>query len=221
MSAGPEPAAPRTIRVDGAQPPSAATIRALGLLCDQAEAGGGPLVVHVSGTPGPGWDDGLDVASVTRWERVLRRVEQAPVATVAVATGDCGGTALEALLVTDLRVAAPATRLLVTGPGGIPWPGMSGYRLVQQAGVAGVRRALLFGLPLDAAQALGLGLLHEVSAQPEAAIEGLVPAARADLAMRRRLLLDATSTSFDEALGMHLAACDRTLRQVAAAAVAR
>ena len=35
---------------------------------------------------------------------------------------------------------------------------------------------------------------------------------RAELAIRRRLLLEAPSTSYEEALGTHLAACDRTLR---------
>ncbi|KOG89867.1 enoyl-CoA hydratase, partial [Streptomyces varsoviensis] len=36
-----------------------------------------------------------------------------------------------------------------------------------------------------------------------------------DLAIRRQLLLDARTTSFEDALGPHLAACDRLLRGTA------
>ena len=48
---------------------------------------------------------------------------------------------------------------------------------------------------------------------------GVVPAVPAqhlgtgrELAIRRRLLLDATTTSYEDALGAHLAACDRAVR---------
>jgi len=37
-----------------------------------------------------------------------------------------------------------------------------------------------------------------------------------EVAIRRQLLLDAAQHSFEEALGAHLAACDRALRRVAA-----
>jgi len=36
-----------------------------------------------------------------------------------------------------------------------------------------------------------------------------------ELSIRRRLLLEAASTSFEDALGAHLAACDRALRRAA------
>jgi isomerase DpgB len=38
-----------------------------------------------------------------------------------------------------------------------------------------------------------------------------------DFAVRRRLMQDSISTNFDDALGTHLAACDRALRRAAAA----
>jgi isomerase DpgB len=40
--------------------------------------------------------------------------------------------------------------------------------------------------------------------------------AGAELAIRRQLLLDAPTVSFDDALGVHLAACDRAIRQAGA-----
>jgi isomerase DpgB len=91
------------------------------------------------------------------------------------------------------------------------------YRLANQAGAAAVRRAVLLGVPLTATEALGLGLIDEVAADPAAAaaaartLLGASPAS--DLAIRRRLLLDATTTSYEDALGRHLAACDRQLRR--------
>jgi isomerase DpgB len=208
---------PLTISIDGARPLSSSSVRALAALCDRAESADGsdPVIVHVGGAPGAGWAESLTIALVTQWERVVRRLEQLPTGTVAVgAAGDCGGPALDVLLATDLRLATPTTRLVTTGPGAAGWPGMSAYRLVQQAGAARIRRALLFGVPIEAGEALELGLLHEVSPAPVVAAGLMAGRAGRELAIRRRLLLDATTTSFDEALGMHLAACDRTLRQV-------
>jgi isomerase DpgB len=41
----------------------------------------------------------------------------------------------------------------------------------------------------------------------------------AELAIRRQLMLEAMTTTFEDALGTHLAACDRALRSVATGAV--
>ncbi|NGN66170.1 enoyl-CoA hydratase/isomerase family protein [Streptomyces sp. A7024] len=210
-----------TVHVDGAAPLSAAAVEAVRTFCDQAEdrGGSGLATVYVTGTPAGGWTRGLDVSLVNKWERALRRLERLPLATVAVARGDCGGTALDALLAADIRVATPDTQLRVVDGGAGTWPGMAGYRLVQLAGVARIRRAVLFGLPVDAAEALALGLVDEVATDPAAAVAaaaGLVSGRSGrELAIRRQLLFDARTTSFEDALGPHLAACDRTLRGAA------
>ena len=73
------------------------------------------------------------MALVSKWERGLRRLERLDMTTVAMATGDCGGLALDALLATDYRVATSDVRLLVPVAGGATWPGMAIYRLAQQA----------------------------------------------------------------------------------------
>jgi isomerase DpgB len=212
------PAADLTIRIDGRQPVSAALVTALGSLCDRAEDQAGQAVVtlHVSGAPGALDAGGLTVALVSKWERQLRRLERLPVATLAAAEGDCGGTALDALLTADYRVAARSARLVLPVQAGAAWPGMALYRLAQQAGIAAVRRAVLFGVPLTAADALAAHLVDELAddyAQALAQVAGKAAAlAGAELAVRRQLLLSAPDTSFEEALGLHLAACDRTLR---------
>lgn len=207
------------LELDGGEPLSATTVKAVTGLCDRAEDQDAPGVaaLHVSGAPTGDWTGGLDVTLVTKWERALRRLERLPTATAAAARGDCGGTALDAFLAADLRVAAPDTRLIVPRDATATWPGMAGYRLVQLAGGARVRKAVLFGRPIDAAEALSLGLVDELADDPEAAVAAAAGPLGAlsgkEVAIRRQLLFDAATTSFEDALGAHLAACDRALRQ--------
>ncbi|WP_405679154.1 enoyl-CoA hydratase/isomerase family protein [Streptomyces sp. NBC_01511] len=211
------------LRIDGAQPPSPEAIAAIGMVCDGAEDSGGhgPVVVELSGVPEGDWTSELTVGLVSKWERVLRRLERLPTTTIAVADGDCGGPALDALLVTDIRIATPSLRLVLPVADGATWPGMALHRLAQQtAGTAAIRRAVLFGTPLDAARALALYLVDEVTddavGSAAAAAELTAVYVGSELAIRRQLLLDAPAVLFEEALGAHLAACDRVLRRTSA-----
>jgi isomerase DpgB len=207
------------IRIDGRQPLSAASVAAIAALCDSAEDGDDPrtVVVYVSGAPDRSWTRDLSVALVSKWERGLRRLERLPAATIGVASGDCGGPALDALLATDYRIADTSLRLVVPVTAGATWPGMALYRMSRQAGGAAIRRALLLGVPVEAAQALALHLVDELTDDAESALaaaSGLAGAfAGAEVAIRRQLMLEALSVSFEDALGRHLAACDRALRQ--------
>jgi isomerase DpgB len=212
------------LRIDGTRPLSANLVHALAAVCDGAEDGGGrkPVIVHVSGTPEDSLDKELTVALVSKWERGLRRLERLPAATIARASGDCGGIALEALLATDYRIATASVRLLVPVQARVTWPGMALHRLVQQAGAAAVRRAVLFGVPIEAREALAMRLVDELTDDTASALmaaarmTGVFPGA--ELAIRRQLMLDAPTASFEDALGVHLAACDRVLRRVSAGA---
>ncbi|MFD5558731.1 enoyl-CoA-hydratase DpgB [Streptomyces sp. NPDC127068] len=220
-----------TVKIDGTAPLTLASVKALADVCDQAEdrsagdVGGGVITARVTGRPGPGWTEGLNVALVTKWERALRRLERLPAATVAVATGETGGPALDVFLAADIRLATPDAQLLVATDGEATWPGMAAYRLVQQAGTARVRRAVLFGVPIPADQARELGIVDELTEDPDAALAAVARLAGElsgkELAIRRQLLFDATSTSFEDAIGSHLAACDRALRRTAAVVDAR
>jgi isomerase DpgB len=212
------------LRIDGSVPLSAETVAAVNDICNRAEDAttSTRVIVYLSGAPATHRPDGLTVSQVSKWERALRRLERLPVATIAVAEGDCGGTALDVLLATDYRVGTPTVRLLVPVEDGDTWPGMSLYRLAQQgASSAAIRRAALFGQPVEADQALTLRLIDVLDDDLSAALE--IACARtgsfegSELAIRRELMFEAPTISFDEALGIHLAACDRAMRRHAAA----
>jgi len=221
-----QPIGALSLHIDGARKLSAALVADLEQACDQAEDGAaaGPLTLHVTGVPGEDWARGLTIGLVTKWERTLRRLERLPVTTVAAAAGDLGGAALDAFLAADVRLIAHGARLLLSSDGGATWPGMAGFRLVQHAGVAGARRAVLFGAPILADEAIRLGIADRfVDGEQEvpaaaAALAGEV--AGREVAIRRQLMFEAVTTSFEEALGSRLAACDRALRRAEAEAAA-
>jgi isomerase DpgB len=208
------------VRIDGRDPMSADTVAHLAAVCDQAEDGVGAVrvVAHVSGGPAGAPPPDVTVAIVNRWERVVRRFERLPAATIAVAEGDCGATALDVLLAADHRIATPTARLMLPVYSGATWPGMAVYRLARYgAHASAIRRAVLFGDPITASEALELRVIDTVTDDVTGA---LVDASRltegrvgAELAIRRQLLADAPAYGFDEALGAHLAACDRSLRR--------
>ena len=207
---------------DGAKPLTPATVAAITAVCDSAEdrAGHGRVVLRVGGIPDGGWANDLTVSLVSKWERALRRLERLPATTIAIADGDCGGTALDAMLAADYRIATASVRLVVPVDNGATWPGMALYRLARHGGnAAAIRRAVLFGTPVDADDALALHLIDEVT---EDVAGALATAARraagiagTELTIRRQLMAEAATTSFEDALGVHLAAVDRTLRRTA------
>jgi isomerase DpgB len=179
------------------------------------------VIVRVSGTPEPGWASELSVALVSKWERGLRRLERLPAATIAVVGESCGGPALDALLATDYRIMPAGAELIMPVVAGATWPGMALYRLARQtAGTAPARRAVLFGSPIGAAAAGAIGVVDEVADDAAIATERAMEVAAAvrgaELAIRRQLWQEAQTVSYEEALGAHLAACDRTLRRLAA-----
>nr|ADU56068.1 hypothetical protein CA37-45 [uncultured organism CA37] len=210
------------LRVDGSEPVAPTTVEAVLSICDRAEDGyaTGLLTAYVSGAPNAGWTKDLSVGLTTKWERAVRRLERLSLLTVAVAAGDCGGTALDLLLATDVRIAVAGTRLVVPVSGDATWPGMALYRLARQGTTARLRRAALLGTPVDAEQAAAAGVIDVVVDQPDRAVAEIAAAAATitgrELAIRRQLMLDAEEHSFEEAVGSHLAACDRSLRRVAA-----
>ncbi|MEV6602292.1 enoyl-CoA-hydratase DpgB [Actinoplanes sp. NPDC051346] len=205
--------------IDGSQPLSRSLVVGLEEFIDRVE-NQGPSVVPVlelTGRPTAIVASTPSTALVNKWERVLRRLERLNAPTIAEVRGDCAGPAVEALLATDLRIATHDCHLYVSTSGGAVWPGMMLHRLSNQIGAAAVRRHLLFGSALNAGEALSLGLVHEIVDDLPAAVDAACKLAAAvsgdDLAVRRQLMLEATTTPFEEALGRHLAACDRVTRQ--------
>lgn len=213
------------LRVDGAEPLSPELVARVEALSERAEQAppGSIVVLHLTGADtDPQWPGATGVHLVNKWERALRRLERLTVATIAIAEGNCGGPAAEALLSTDYRLATPDLRLRIPARHGAVWPGMILHRLANQIGVARVRQMALFGADLTAEEVMRLSLVDGIVDDLDEAVtvaRGVVGgAAGSELAIRRRLLLEATTNSFEEALGTHLAACDRALRKSADAA---
>ncbi|MEV0730588.1 enoyl-CoA-hydratase DpgB [Polymorphospora sp. NPDC050346] len=165
------------------------------------------------------WPGEVGIRDVNRWERAVRRLERLPAANVAVASGLSGGPALDLLLAADFRIGAPDLVLVLPVNDGHFWPGMSVYRLVQNLGVARARQIVIWGMDLSVTKASELGLIDQISEDlDDAAHTAVVLMGRVsdqELAVRRQLLLEASTAEYDEALGVHLAACDRELRRLA------
>ena len=196
-------------------------------LCDQAEDAAVGSIVRINleshHRAEARRSDGshtIDINLVNHWERALRRLECTPCVTVAVATDDIGGLSLALLLCTDCRVVGESTRLGLSHAGQTRLPGMVLYRLSHQLGPMLSRRMALLNRWLSSQEALQHGLVDAVSSQPSLAVHGLMQELQQhDLthaSLHRRLILEAPSVSYENALGSHLAACDRILRQAQA-----
>jgi len=181
------------------------------------------VVIRVGpGDPDVAWPGPVPIQVVNRWERAVRRLERIGATTLLVARGRCAGPALDLLLVSDYRIMADGTEVVLPTTDELAWPGMSLYRLSQQLGVARARQILLWRPTIPATLAFELGLVDEIHDGDAAAGDDVarrILAMRrpgAELAIRRRLMLEATSTPYEEALGTQLAACDRELRRARA-----
>lgn len=209
------------LEIDSGQPLTSEVIAAVEQLCDDVEdrAADAAVVLRLGGEwDGEGGPGDVAIHLVNKWERALRRLERLSAVTIAVAHGRCAGLALELLLSCDQRIGTGDLRLTLPVAAGAPWPGMVVHRLANQLGVAKARQLVLFGQEISGTRAVELGVLDELTDDVDRAVDASVTLARGvagtELAIRRRLLLDATTTSFEDALGTHLAACDRTLRLV-------
>ncbi|MFI2212311.1 enoyl-CoA-hydratase DpgB [Streptomyces sp. NPDC020141] len=206
------------LTVTGAERLTSGLIDAVESVCARVEdAPGSPVVVLRLGMPRAAGETGRPpnapaaIGLVSRWERSLRRLERAGAGVFAVAGGWCGGTALEALLSCDYRVAAPDLRLAPLAASGEPWPGMVVHRLTAQLGAARARRLALHDGWVSGPRALEAGLVDEISDDTARALASAIALARrldgSPSAVRRRILLEATASSgFEEAFGIRPAA---------------
>ncbi|MEV7652912.1 enoyl-CoA-hydratase DpgB [Streptomyces anulatus] len=209
------------LEVHGGEPLPVLTT-ALTTLCELVSADPGRVVVvlrlSARADADRAWPGNVNVQDVTRWERAVRRLGRCPAAVIAELPGTCAGPALDLTLAADYRVCAPATRLLLPINDGHFWPGMAVHALVRQVGYARARQIVMWGEDLSAEQATAIGLFDRISADTEDAVrQATVLFGRisdAELAVRRQLLSEAVSSEFDEAIGAHLAACDRELRRL-------
>jgi isomerase DpgB len=154
------------------------------------------------------------ISDVNGWERALHLIERSPATTVALFGQRVGGCALEVGLACDFRIADPGSRVIWRNDGAV-WPSTALFRLVQLIGPAQTIRLTLLGEPVHASAALVSGLVDVITDDPEAEVETLRAAVGSldDLRVVRQLVAEAAHTSYDEALGAHLAACERYLRR--------
>jgi isomerase DpgB len=206
--------------LNGEHPLSKALVGRLDEFIDHIEDRGPGVVpiVEVTGAPSRAFAPVvLDISLVNKWERALRRLERVDAPVICLAEDVCGGTAAEILLVTDYRIAAAGFSFEVPATRDGVWPSMALYRLGHETGLAPLRRAFLFGEPIELGQALALSLVDEAVPDVEEALTVVLARLEGrptfDIALRRQLTQDARLTSYDVALGRHLAACDRSLRR--------
>jgi isomerase DpgB len=157
---------------------------------------------------------GDGIADVNGWERALRLIERSPATTVALFGQQVGGCALEVGLACDFRITGPGSQVIWHNDGAV-WPSTALFRLVQLIGPAQTIRLTLLGEPVHASAALVSGLVDVITDNPEAEVETFRTAVARldDLRVVRQLVAEATHTGYDEALGAHLAACERYLRR--------
>ncbi|WP_320068918.1 enoyl-CoA-hydratase DpgB [Micromonospora sp. RTGN7] len=214
-----------TLKVDVTRPLAELTA-AVNAVCDEVEkyTERTVVVLRLDGARAESrmWPGAVGIRDVNRWERAVRRLERLPAANVVVASGPCGGPALDLLLAADFRIGAPDLVLVLPVNDGHFWPGMSVYRLVQNLGVARARQIVIWGMDISVAKASELGLVDQVNEDLDTAVHtAIVLMGRVsdqELAVRRQLLLEAPAAEYDDALGVHLAACDRELRRLAVGA---
>jgi isomerase DpgB len=210
-----------TARIDGMQPLHEMT-SAVNNICSEVESltENSVVVLHLGSVPSEQreWPGDVDIRDVNRWERAVRRVEKLAAVSIVAAEGRCGGPALDLLLAADFRIGTPDLDILLPVNDGYFWPGMSLYRLVRHFGLARARQLVLWETHISLAQAAEMGLIEMVSEDIAEAIRTTV--AQADrisdreTAVRRQLLSEAGSAEYEDALGLHLAACDRELRRI-------
>ncbi|MFC3653234.1 enoyl-CoA-hydratase DpgB [Dyella humi] len=199
-------------------------VQKLNAALDRAEDIGSnaPIEIEIRGmdhlVDSPAWPGATDVMVVSKWEQVLRRIERMQTLSAVSVHGHCTAEALELLLVADHRTVSHGTHIHLSTSDHDVWPSMALHRLCNQIGYARARRPMLFGGVLTGEQLREWGVVDSVTAGdapfevPEWRLSAIDPG---DLSMRRRLLQDALDSSFDAALGAHLAACDRTLKRMA------
>jgi isomerase DpgB len=155
------------------------------------------------------WPGAATPAEVNRWERAVRRFERLDVLTTVRLVGRAGGPALRLLLAADRRTGEADAVLFIPSMDRQRWPGMEIYWALHRLGMDAASRLFTNLGPITAAEAREVGLLDEICSAARVIETEPDEAHRAGW---RNLLRDAGGMSYDEALGLHLAACDRLLR---------
>ena len=178
-------------------------ISALGSELDNLErAGIENLVLLFSGGPEavtgdfPPWPPGPgrgDMRYFARWDELLSRISRLQAKTFAGYDGRVGPAAVQAGLVTDLRLASAHARLWMGSLAEGRFPGIGAYWLPKFIGLGTARKIFLLGEDLTAHDAARLGLVDALGDTLDAVVEKSVKALRAvtpEAARLTRRILD-------------------------------
>ena len=114
----------------------------------------------------------------------LDRIAALPVPTVALIEGGCYGAGVALAMACDIRIAGPSARFAITPAKlGIGYPQEDISRLVALVSAGAAARLLLSAEPIDAEEALRIGLVQQGS---EKVIASIAAHDRASLAMLKR-----------------------------------
>lgn len=207
------------LTIDSSGPLTAELVRKIDEACDQVDESTQKqriLLMRLTCHQQQPWP-ATPVGMVTKWEHALRRIERLHAVTVAAVEGLCTGAAFEMLLTADYRIIEPHARIGIPAFAGSTWPGMALYRLTHQLGLSRSRRFALFGGEVSADAAVGMGLVDEMAADVATRAAALIDRFQSfdgkEAAIRRQLVCEAQMTPYEVALGTHMAAAERALRE--------
>ena len=160
-----------------------------------------------------GGDRGFESASehavqrIGRMHRLVLRLVEFPITTIAACNGLAYGGGLELALACTFRVAAPTARLALPEVRLGLLPSYGGTQLLPRLiGQPRALRMMLTGEPLEAGEALALGLVDVVDEDPVAAAAALAERLPSGTALAQRLIRRAVQegASLDLARGLEL-----------------
>jgi isomerase DpgB len=148
-----------------------------------------------------------------KWEKCMARLEKIKNMKIVCCPNNVSQMALELLMVADYRIVGQKSDLkLVSAQLGVV-PTTALYRATKLLGAQLAKRIFLFGQTLDASEGVNFGLYDECTEDIETAerrlLGSMTKGVLNDFSVRRRLIEDSHNLNIHEALGAHLAACDR------------
>jgi enoyl-CoA hydratase/carnithine racemase len=160
--------------------------RDLAAICAELDADPELRVLVVTGV-GPSFCAGADISSLSEDEAVLKEVVQSAeralrnlaMPSIAKISGHCFGGGNQIAVACDLRVADSSASFAVPPARlGVIYPVDSTRALVELVGPAAAKRLIFTAQPIDAAQALRIGLVEQVvpPGELDAAVAELVAA---------------------------------------------
>lgn len=166
-------------------------------------------------------DAPMDIHGFNKWEKMCRRIETLPKATIALLEGEVIGGGVQLALCTDVRIATPGATLSLPEVSLGFLPGMAVFRLAKYIGLGRAKQIILRGLPITAAQGHSLGLVDSLCEQDAldeqlaSLISEFLPLNPIAHQLARRLLNESFEDSFENAIGHFLAAQQRAVSQPA------